>query len=117
MLNELIAKIFADRDSAQLAHWDTTNGEFHRALGEFYVSVIELVDRLVECSIAAFGKIGAVKTEDRNAEDLADRLSNTVIWLCENKEKIDKGIPALDNILAELCELYLHTVYKLRNLH
>lgn len=116
MLNELVAKVFADRNAAQLAHWKTGNGEYHRALGEFYVKVIEVTDRLVECSIAAFGVLDSIKLEKHIEQELADRLSDTVVWLCENKEAIDKGVPALDNIIAELCELYLHTVYKLRNL-
>ena len=58
MIEELIAKVFAAREAAHLEHWRTKSYAQHQALGEFYDTIIDQIDELVECYQGNFGLIG-----------------------------------------------------------
>ena len=113
MIQKMITRAFAARNAAHIEHWKTKNGEQHRALGEFYDGVIDAVDKYVEAHQGLFGIVGKVPGEDK---DVTEMLRNEMLWLCENRSAIAKDIPALENILDEMCALYLTTLYKLDNL-
>ena len=109
MIKDLITRQFEIRNRAHREHWATKNGEQHRALGEFYDGVIDGLDKYVEAYQGVFGTVE--KSKDAT-QDIRDEL----VWLCENRSKVAKDIPALENILDELCGLYMTTLYKLENL-
>ena len=113
MLEKLIERMFASRNAAHIAHWKTKNGEEHRALGEYYDNVIELLDKFVEMHQGGAGLVGDVKGEVENATKL---INDDIIWLNKNRSEICKGIPALENIIDELTSLHMKTLYKLENL-
>jgi hypothetical protein len=48
MIEELISRVFATRNAVHLAHWAETSGFRHNVLGEFYDSLIDKVDTIVE---------------------------------------------------------------------
>lgn len=113
MIEKMIARAFAARNAAHIEHWKTKNGEQHRALGEFYDGIIDSVDKYVEAHQGLFGIIGKVPGESK---DVTEDLRQEMLWLCENRSAIARDIPALKNILDEMCGLYLTTLYKLDNL-
>jgi hypothetical protein len=43
-------------------------------------------------------------------------IHDDIIWLNENRARLAKGVPALENILDELTALHMKTLYKLENL-
>ena len=113
MIEQLIEKMFESRNAAHIQHWKTKSYSQHQALGEYYQSVIEIIDKYVEAHQGTFGIIGDVEGEK---PDVAKLINDDIIWLNENRSKISKGIPALENILDELTGLHMTTLYKLENL-
>jgi hypothetical protein len=113
MVEELIDKMFAARNAAHIEHWKTKNGEVHRALGEYYDKVIDIIDKYVEAHQGTFGIVGEVKGE---MADVPQEIHDLIIWLNENRSKIAREVPALENILDELTGMHMTTLYKLENL-
>lgn len=106
MVEQLIAKVFSTR---------TKSYAEHVALGDFYDSVVDLIDSLVECYQGNFGIIGDVKPKDANG-DFLKCLEEDVVWIAENRDGIAGEVDALENIVDEITSLYLKTIYKLKNL-
>lgn len=115
MIDGLIATTFAARNQAHIEHWNTKSYAKHVALGDFYDSIIGLVDNFVECYQGKFGLVGKVKLIP-STQPLLEMLKEDVDWFEDNHEKICKGVCALENILDGITELYLKTIYKLENL-
>jgi hypothetical protein len=113
MVEQLIEKVFALRNASHLAHWKTKSYSQHQALGEFYLNIIEGVDKYIEANQGVFGLIGEVPGEKEN---IITAIRDDLVWLNENREAIAKNIPALENILDELTGQYMTTLYKLENL-
>ena len=61
MIEELISKVFCTRNCAHLAHWKSDSYAEHTALGEFYDSVIDIIDNFVEVYQGNYTKIKTVK--------------------------------------------------------
>jgi hypothetical protein len=113
MVEKLIEKMFHARDASHIAHWKTNSYAQHKALGNYYDSVVELLDDYIEAYQGTFGIIGDVAEEEK---DVAKLIHDDIIWLNENRAKLAKGVPALENILDELTALHMKTLYKLENL-
>lgn len=111
MIEELIQRVFKERNAAHVAHWKTDNGEQHRALGAFYDEVVTKLDALVE---ARQGMFGLVKTPA--PKDFVQQLEEEVLWIGKNRAKIAGDIPALENMVDDLTSTYLSTLYKLKHL-
>ena len=116
MVNELISRVFEARNVAHLEHWATDSFSFHLASGDFYDKSIDLLDDFIETYQGAFGKVEGVKLSSSNSTSLVPLLSEQVIWLNKNHEAICRGISALENLLDNLADLYLKTLYKLKEL-
>ena len=113
MVEELIEKIFAIRNAAHIAHWKTKSYSEHQALGEFYDGVIDSIDKYIEAHQGAFGIVGKVEGEEK---DVKQMIRDDILWINENRSKIARDVPALENILDELNGLHMKTLYKLENL-
>lgn len=119
MIEELIERTFAVRNAAQLAHWRAKGpGSYarHSALGDFYDAVIDKLDGIVEAyqgmtgSLVGFIKAGTMDTR----RDIVDMLQSECDWIKKNRESIAEEHCAIENMLDELCGLYLTTIYKLK---
>ena len=115
MIEGLIATTFAARNQAHIEHWNTTSYAEHVALGDFYDSILDLVDNFVECYQGKFGLVGKVRLVP-SSQPLLEMLKEDVVWMEENHEKICRNVSALCNLLDTITELYLKTIYKLENL-
>lgn len=113
MIEKLIEKMFESRNSSHIAHWKTTSYAKHKALGRYYEDVIDILDKYVEAHQGTFGIIGDV---DGEVDDIIKTIREDVLWLNENRQKIAKNVPALENIIDELTGLHMSTLYKLENL-
>lgn len=116
MIEQLVAKTFATRNAAHLQHWRTKSYAEHVALGEFYDGVIDAIDAIVESYQGAFKLIGDVDLEPVKTKNMIELLLKDVMWIDENRSKISKGLCAIENQLDTLSDLYLSTLYKLKNL-
>ena len=113
MIEQLIEKLFRARNAAHIEHWKTGSYAQHKALGNYYEDVIGLLDEFVEAYQGTFGLVSDVKGQE---PDVAQLIHDDIIWLNENRGKLAKGVPALENILDEITALHMKTLYKLENL-
>ena len=119
MIEELISRVFYARNVAHFEHWRAKgDGSFakHKTLGRFYDDVIDAIDRLVEAYQGAFSLIGNIPAPKVTERDVLKLLEADADWIEENHEAICKGNRAVANLIDGVTEVYLTTVYKLRNL-
>ena len=114
MVKDLIDKVFETRNAAHRAHWATESYAAHQALGAYYDGVIDLLDKYVEAHQGAFGLVE--KPPEDGSSTIIKAIHDDLIWMNQNREKIAKNVPALENILDELSGLHMKTLYKLENL-
>jgi len=115
MIEQLIAKVFCSRNASHLAHWRTGSYSEHQALGDFYDSVIDVLDKLVEAYMSG-EKIGDVEEYPVDGSPILKHLQNDWVWINKNRKEIVDGSCALDNILQELEAVYMSTIFKLKRL-
>ena len=113
MINDLITKIFTERNNSHARHWATNSYAQHQALGEFYDNIIEILDKYVEAYIGTFGKIEDIPED---VDNICQVVRDNLIWLNESRSELSKEVPALENILDELAGLHMSTLFKLENL-
>lgn len=116
MIEELVSRVFAARNAAHLEHWRTQSYAKHVALGDFYDSVIDSVDKFVEVYQGFFGLIGDIPQAGRLPLDALGWMTGQILWLTENEQEICRNNLMLQNIYEELSGIYSRTNYKLRNL-
>lgn len=114
-MNELISRVFATRNLVHLEHWRTKSFSQHMALGDLYNALIEDVDSIVEAYQGAFGLVKP-ELELAKEKDILSRLEADMVYISDNRKKITKGLPAIDNLLQGLEHSYLIAIYKLKNL-
>lgn len=113
MVEKLIERSFKARNATHARHWTTELYSEHKALGHFYEDLIDLLDKYVEAHQGTFGQM---EKAPEQVPDTTKFLRSELVWLNENRAKIAKGVPALENILDELAALYMKTLFKLENL-
>lgn len=117
--SELIYRVFNSRNLAHLEHWKTSSYAAHVALGSFYSDIISNIDSFIEAYQGAFSKV-TIKIDEKLEEELESRtdvllsLQDDVKWINKNRSELAAKVPALENILDELTDTYLSTIYKLR---
>ena len=78
--------------------------------------MIDAIDKLVEAYQGAFELVGAIKAPKTKADDILLILIEDAAWIEKNHEAICKGNRAVANLVDGVTEVYLTTIYKLRNL-
>jgi DNA-binding ferritin-like protein len=121
MIEKLIARVFATRNAAHIAHWKAKGmGSYakHVALGEFYDAILNQLDEIVEIHQGAFGLIDAVTFPGITASPagIVEHIKEEAQWLEDNRSVIAEGICAIENQVDELTGIYLKSYYKLKNL-
>lgn len=114
MLEELICRIFYSRNEAHLAHWKASTLSEHLALGDYYDEVIEKLDKLVEAYQGSFGLIKDLPKKEHEEMDILARLQDDAKFINKNRSEIARKVAALENIVDEIMDLYLTTIYKLK---
>jgi len=113
----LIAVCFLSREVAHREHLKTDSYAAHKALQEFYEGIIPLADALAEACM------GRHKTVMKDIPYLApegkpDIISQLEMHLAaieaQRYRDLDKTDTALQNLVDEIVELYLSTLYMLR---
>ena len=113
---DLIGHLFLARDVTHSVHLNTRSYAKHKALGSFYGNVIELADDLAEAYQGRHGLIGPItlhsaKKTGNIIEFLQDQLAEIE---STRYEVCDKTDTSLQQLIDNIVELYLTTLYKLR---
>lgn len=117
MIANLVALLFLSREYGHRAHLKTQSYSEHMALGDFYESIIELADKLVEAYQGRYQIIDIPYMKGEEGSDPIEVLSRH-LKLVESVryDSIPKEDTALQNIVDEVVGQYLSTLYKLKNL-
>lgn len=113
---EFIGCMFLARDVAHSVHLNTRSFAKHKALGGFYDDVIDLADKFAEAYQGRHGLIGPISLHSaRKTSNIVEFLEDSLKEIEEMRYKVcDKSDTALQNIIDEIVELYLTTLYKLK---
>ena len=113
---EFIGCMFLARDVAHSVHLNTRSFAKHKALGGFYDDVIDLVDKFAEAYQGRHGLIGPISLHSaRKTSNIVEFLEDSLKEIEDMRYKVcDKSDSALQNIIDEIVELYLTTLYKLK---
>ena len=103
MIEELIARVFCARNAAHLEHWRTKSYAQHVALCAFYNDIIDALDAVVEARQGVFDlvRVGELPAQPK-VQNIGDYLEEDLVFI--------------DNLLQGLEDVYMKTLYKLKNL-
>jgi hypothetical protein len=104
------------RNVAHSVHLNTRSYSKHKALGHFYKDLVEAADAFAEAYQGRHGLIGPI------AMPAAKKTTNIIEFLQDQLAEIeksrydicDKSDSALQQLIDNIVELYLSTLYKLR---
>jgi len=113
---DFVGLLFLARDVAHSVHLNTRSFSKHMALNTFYHEVIENADEFTEAYQGRHGLVGPISLMS------AKKTSNIVEFLQNQLEEIekerynvvDKTDTSLQQIIDNIVQLYLSTLYKLR---
>jgi hypothetical protein len=112
---KFVSLVLYDRDNAHLAHWKTKSYAEHKALNEFYDSVLELIDGFVEQYQGYYNKrMNIQRDTDRESADIRKLLDTQIEWIETKRYEIcSKEETALQNTIDEIIRQYQSTLYML----
>lgn len=119
---KIVGTMFMSRTFAHMAHLKTSSYNVHMALNEFYeaeddedIDVVDLADSLAEVAQGRYGKLDVpfVGLEGSLMQP-ADALEGHLEMILSEAEGCEGR--AMNAIVDQIEELYLGTIYKLREL-
>lgn len=113
---QLMGLLFLSRNVAHSVHLNTRSFSKHMALNTFYDEVIDRADAFAEAYQGRHGLIGPI------AIPATKKTSNIIEFLQDQLNEIEKGRyevcdktdSSLQQLIDNIVELYLTTLYKLR---
>jgi len=113
---DFVGILFLARDVTHSVHLNTRSYSKHKALQKFYESIIDHADDFAEAYQGRHGLIGPISLMS------AKKTSNVVEFLESQLAEIegarydvvDKADTSLQQIIDNVVQLYLSTLYKLR---
>jgi len=114
--NEFLGLLFLARDVAHSVHLNTRSFSKHEALNIFYNRIIGAADDFAEAYQGRYGLIGPITLHS------AKKTSNVIEFLEDSLAEIeaaryevcDKTDSSLQQLIDNIIEIYLRTLYKLR---
>jgi hypothetical protein len=114
--NQFVGLLFLARDVAHSVHLNTRSFSKHMALNTFYDTIIDHADAFSEAYQGRHGLIGPITLHS------AKKTNNIIEFLQESLAEIeaarydvcDKSDSSLQQLIDNIVELYLTTLYKLR---
>lgn len=116
MFPRLIALLLSSRDTAHRQHWATTSYSTHKTLNEFYDSILDLTDSLMEKYQGRYGRVTVPCLEEKDTYTGEPEvvLKKHLDWIEAARYKaVPETDTALQNILDEVVGQYLETLYLL----
>jgi hypothetical protein len=114
--NEFVGVLFLARDVAHSVHLNTRSFSKHMALNTFYNEIVELADAFAEAYQGRYGLMGQITLgSNKKTANIIEFLQGQL----EDIEKVryevcDKADTSLQQLIDNIVELYLTTLYKLR---
>ena len=113
---DFVGMLFLARDVAHSVHLNTRSYSKHVALNTFYDSIIDHADAFAEAYQGRHGLMGPITLHSATkTANIIDFLQGQLddIEKCRY-EVVDKADSSLQQLIDNIIELYLTTLYKLR---
>ena len=113
---DFVGMLFLARDVAHSVHLNTRSYSKHVALNTFYDSIIDHADAFAEAYQGRHGLMGPITLHSATkTANIIDFLQNQLddIEKCRY-EVVDKSDSSIQQLIDNIVELYLTTLYKLR---
>lgn len=112
---DFLSLLFLSRNVAHAAHLNSDSYSEHVALGGFYDGIIDLADKFAEAWMGRnLKKIGDIPEMTSPKSDILKTLKVHLEIIEETRDFVPEKDSALNNIIDEIVELYLSTIYKLK---
>jgi len=113
---DFLGGLFLARDVAHSIHLNTRSYSKHKALQKFYLSIVEAADAFAEAYQGRYGLIGPIslmsaKKTANITEFLQDQLKESED---ARYDVVDKSDTSLQQLIDNIIEIYLRTLYKLK---
>ena len=96
-------------------HWSTNSYSQHKALGNYYDEIVELVDDLVEAYMGCYDQLKTFPSVYHQPKDALKYLESLNKFVEEARKDLPQETQ-LQNIIDEIAQLIDSTLYKLKNL-
>ena len=113
---DFLGLLFLARDVTHSVHWNTRSFSKHTALNIFYDRIIGAADDFAESYQGRHGLIGPITLQS------AKKTNNVIEFLKDSLKQIedaryevcDKTDTSLQQLIDNIIEIYLRTLYKLK---
>jgi len=115
---DFIGMLFLARDVTHSIHLNTRSYAKHKALQKFYENIIDLADDFAETAQGRYGLIGPISLMSaKKTTNVIEFLEGQLAEIEEARYSIcDKTDTPLQQLIDNIVELYLKTLYKLKYL-
>jgi hypothetical protein len=114
--NDFMGMLFLARDVAHSVHLNTRSYSKHVALNIFYERIVSVADDFAEAYQGRYGLIGPITLMSaKKTTNIMEFLEQQLKELEEMRyEVVDKDDSTLQQLIDNIIEVYLRTLYKLR---
>ena len=109
-----LGQLFQSRDIMHLTHLQTVNYAEHKALDNYYSSVLDLTDSLIETYFGTIGKRVNIKIPASEYMNARTHLTYMKDYIFKHRGVLGMENTHIQNIIDEIADLINSTLYKLR---
>jgi hypothetical protein len=115
---DFLGLLFLARDVAHSVHLNTRSFSKHKALNIFYDRIVGAADDFAETYQGRHGLIGPITLHSaKKTSNIIEFLEDSLKQIEEGRYEIcDKTDTALQQLIDNIVEIYLRTLYKLKYL-
>ena len=115
---DFVGTLFLARDVAHSVHLNTRSFSKHMALNTFYDSIIDLADAFAEAYQGRHGLIGPISLMSaKKTTNIIEFLESSLADIEDMRYKVvKKEDTSLQQLIDNIVELFLTTLYKLKYL-
>jgi hypothetical protein len=113
---EFIGLLFLARDVTHSVHLNTRSYSKHKALNIFYERIVGVADDFAEAYQGRYGLIGPISLHSaKKTTNVIEFLEDSLKEIEDARYKVcDKDDSTLQQLIDNIIEVYLRTLYKLR---
>ena len=114
--NEFVGMLFLARDVAHSVHLNTRSFSKHEALNIFYNRIIGAADDFAETYQGRYGLMGQITLgSNKKTANIIEFLQDQLAEIEKVRYEVcDKSDSALQQLIDNIIEIYLRTLYKLK---
>lgn len=113
---DFLGILFLARDVAHSVHLNTRSFSKHKALNIFYERIVGAADDFAEAYQGRNGLIGAITLQSaKKTNNIIEFLEDSLKQIEDARYEVcDKSDSSLQQLIDNIIEIYLRTLYKLR---